>query len=41
MKKQVAKIASSIVYKVAQKSANTVSDWRYYQPKVPMKLKNK
>jgi len=40
MKQKTAKLVSSAVHLVAKKSANTVCNWRTYQPKVPMKLRS-
>lgn len=41
MKKKVGKFISSTVLAVAKSSANTVCNWRTYQPKVPQKLRDK
>ena len=40
MKKEIARLMSIVTYKVAQNSASATSEWRYFQPKVPEKLKN-
>lgn len=40
MKQKTAKLVSSAIHLVAKKSADTVCNWRSYQPKVPMKLRN-
>jgi cyclic lactone autoinducer peptide len=39
MKKRVSKIMAVVSKRAAQKSANAVTDWVYYQPVVPAKLK--
>lgn len=41
MKKNMAKVVSSMVMSIAKKSSSTVCDWRTYQPKVPQKLLKK
>ncbi|MDR1134717.1 MAG: cyclic lactone autoinducer peptide [Clostridiales Family XIII bacterium] len=41
MKKKLAKLVSSTVLSIAERSSSVISDWRLYQPKVPQKLLDK
>lgn len=39
MRKQFAKLLSTTVRVIAESSADKNSDWKFFQPKVPAKLK--
>lgn len=41
MKNKIAQITAKVVRKVAEDSADKASPWKYFQPKVPAKLKEK